>query len=278
MSQVLDYAWARPDPAQIKSKGYIGVLRYLAPLPNGKVIDAAEYKELQAAGLQIALNWESYGNRAREGTAAGLSDAKNALEQAQALDYAGVIYFSVDYDAPESDQIRINQYFIACAGVIGRERLGAYGGYWPLKRLFDSGLISFGWQTVAWSGSNRESRCHLFQTGKHDFGEDADINDVLKPDWRGDSVTTDFRAQQAKDIWEASTGIHAAWLSAWRGGIILGPPTSGEVHTVDWSGAAIVRQDFTQGWIEYYVQEAPGHPAGTDHGYTMSGKTLIILW
>ncbi len=60
MPQVLDYSLARPSPSQIKAKGYIGMLRYVAPVPMDapKVITAAEYKALRAAGLQVVLNWE----------------------------------------------------------------------------------------------------------------------------------------------------------------------------------------------------------------------------
>lgn len=287
MSQVLDYAWSRPDPAAIKSK-YIGVMRYLAPLPNGKVIDVAEYKGLEAAGLQIGLNWESYANRTREGASAGRSDAQEALRQANALAYTGAIYFSIDYDAPESDQGALDEYFKACAQVLGLARLGAYAGYWPLKRLFDAGLITFGWQTVAWSGGLKESRAHLFQTGKQDFGGQADSNDVLRDTWTG-GVTVppvDYRAQQAKDVWQSqttpicptNTGIHAAWLAAYEKGIILGVPLDLEYKTVDWAGNAIVRQEFSGGWIEYYVDAGAGYPAGSNHGYSMAGTTLVTLW
>lgn len=200
MSQVLDYSDARPTPQQIKAK-YIGVLRYVAPLGkqsgtafggadnSHKVITAAEYKALGAAGLTVVLNWEWYDVRPRGGAAAGIADAQEALRQANALGYTGPIYFSVDFDASEADQPAINAYIQACAQVIGKARLGAYGGYWPLKRLFDAGLITYGWQTLAWSGGQRESRAHLYQTGKQDLGA-CDINDVLKDNWSGGNVVS----------------------------------------------------------------------------------------
>lgn len=189
MTQILDYSLARPDPAQIKAKGYSGVMRYVAPLPldAAKVITSAEYHALLTAGLLVGLNWEWYSNRAREGALAGAADAQSALAQAKALGYTGAIYFSVDYDAPEQDQPGINAYFQACAVVITKARLGAYGGYWPLSRLFDAGLISFGWQTLAWSGGNREARASIYQNGRTDLGA-CDVNDVLKANWAGGVV------------------------------------------------------------------------------------------
>lgn len=191
MSQVLDYSMARPDPAAIKAAGYVGVLRYVAPAEDApKLITKPEYDALLAHGLTVCLNWEWYANRPREGAAAGTADATSALAQAKALGYTGAIYFSVDYDAPESDQAAINAYFVACAAVIGKARLGAYGGYWPLSRLFDANLMSYGWQTLAWSGGNREARAHLYQNGAQVMGG-CDVNDVLKPNWAGGSMVPD---------------------------------------------------------------------------------------
>ena len=185
--QALDYSLARPDPAAIVAAGYVGVLRYLAPeIDAPKIITPVEYENLIGHGLKVVLNWEWYGNRAREGAAAGTADAQEALRQANELGYTGCIYFSVDYDAPPADQPAINAYFQACAQVLGLARLGAYGGYWPLSRLFDAGLIRYGWQTFAWSGGNRESRAHLYQNGATVFDGGADVNDILQPDWTGE--------------------------------------------------------------------------------------------
>ena len=197
VTAVLDYSVARPAPADIKSRGYVGVMRYVAPIgaasgpafggadDSHKVIFQPEYNALYAQGLAVGLNWEWYTNRAREGASAGTQDATEALRQSNILGYTGALYFSIDYDAPPGDQPALNAYFQACAQVIGFTRLGCYGGYWPLSRLFTAGLISYGWQANAWSGTNRESRAHLLQTLTKDFSGQADIDTVLKPDWQG---------------------------------------------------------------------------------------------
>ncbi len=96
-------------------------------------------------------------------------------------------------------------------------------------------------------------------------------------------VEKDWKKEQAQDVWSSTphtvgTGIYAAWLEAYERGIVCGLPISAEIHTVDWSGNAIVRQEFSHGWIEYYVAAAPEHPAGSHHGYTMAGATLVKLW
>lgn len=215
MARILDYSFARPSPAQIKAKGYVGVMRYLAPElkpgePNPKVIQAPEFAALLAAGLAVGLNWESYANRAREGEIAGHSDAYEALKQSDALGYHGPIYFSVDYDAPPGDQPALNAYFQGAALVLSKARLGAYGGYWPLSRLFNAGLITYGWQTVAWSGTNRESRAHLLQNGAQDFGGQADVNDVLKADWNREAPAPVPPPPPAPDIAKAKALMQQA--------------------------------------------------------------------
>lgn len=191
MTQVVDYSWARPGGANIKKAGYLGVMRYLSYDTTGKTIVPAEMAELKAAGLEVGLVWESTANRVAGGAANGILDAHESSKQANALGYTGPIYFAIDYDAPESDQPAINAYFQGVAVVIGHERTGGYGGYGPIKRLFDAGLIAVGWQTLAWSGGNREARCSLYQNGAQAFDNSADVNDVLKDNWNGSNQQED---------------------------------------------------------------------------------------
>lgn len=217
MDRVVDYSFARPDPAAIKAAGYVGVMRYLSwsnPQSDGKILSIGEKDALEAAGLTVGLVWEYYAARASEGQAAGVADATEALRQSDALGHHGAIYFAVDYDAPESDQAGIDAYFWAAATIIGFSRLGAYAGYWPLKRLFDAGLITFGWQTSAWSGGNWESRSHLRQTGEQDFNGNVDINEVLQTNWgqilvpkQGEAMASLASEGDVNEILRALTGL-----------------------------------------------------------------------
>lgn len=90
----------------------------------------------------------------------------------------------------------------------------------------------------------------------------------------------DYKSQQAADVWHTTgqpdnTGIHQAWLEQYtQHSIVLGPPLGAEFHTVDWAGNKIVCQYFANGRIEYYVEAAPNHPAGSNHGYTDTAQ----LW
>jgi len=160
--KLVDYSFARPDPAYIKAQGFGGVMRYLSPPPNGKNITVAEKNALTAQGLKFGLVWESTANRALSGNAAGKADAQSALSQANALGFNGAIYFAVDFDATPAQQAPINDYLNGARIVLG-DRVGVYGGYYVVKRCFDAGVVKWGWQTYAWSGGNWDSRAQIRQ-------------------------------------------------------------------------------------------------------------------
>ena len=165
----VDYSFARPSPSGLKSQGYSFVARYLSydnSGTHGKILFKAEADALKAAGLDIVSNWEYAADDALGGYNAGVADAKVANAQAAA---AGApadrpIYFSVDFDATPAQQTPINSYLDGVASVIGRNRTGAYGGYYVIKRAFDAGKIKWGWQTYAWSGGQWDARAQFRQT------------------------------------------------------------------------------------------------------------------
>lgn len=199
----LDYSFARPDPATIKSSGFDAVIRYLSP-NAGKNLTASERDKLRSAGLGIGLVWEWYADRASEGREAGIQDAQAALAQANALGFPNnlPIFFAIDWDiadyAPASTDPRaklgiIDDYFDGVISVLGADRVGAYGGYWAIKRLFDAGLIKYGWQTYAWSGGQWDSRAQLRQVLNGQWNGSVDFNDTTTDNagfWTtGDPVT-----------------------------------------------------------------------------------------
>lgn len=61
-----------------------------------------------------------------------------------------------DYDA-------VTAYFRGIIDVIGLARCGAYGSYQVIRQLFNDGLITFGWQTYAWSHGYWDGRAQLRQ-------------------------------------------------------------------------------------------------------------------
>lgn len=152
------------NAAQLSAAGVKFVARYLSQDP-AKNLTHAELQGLRAAGINIVTVWETQANRALQAFPAGAADAKAAQAQLSALGAPrnAPVFFAVDFDATPGDQTLINAYFRGAASVLGLKRVGVYGGYWPLKRLFDAGLVKFGWQTYAWSGGNWDKRAQLRQ-------------------------------------------------------------------------------------------------------------------
>jgi Domain of unknown function (DUF1906) len=182
---IIDFSVARPSLDQLKTSGVTTVMRYIGwdgvgVFPNtGKNLTKAEADRYLSAGISIGLAFEYTASAAALGSDQGSKDgqlAKDQLSQVGAPIDAGV-YFAVDYDTPDyapglantsgnsmAKLGPIGQYFKAINDLRGGYRVGAYGGYWVIKRLFDCGLITLGWQTIAWSGGNVDSRISLLQT------------------------------------------------------------------------------------------------------------------
>jgi len=186
----IDYAWARPAPADVRAAGYTFAARYLSH-DSGKSLSADEATALATAGIDVVVTWETSAKRALSGRDAGVSDATDAQAQATA---AGMpadrpIYFAVDFDGTEAQQDSINEYFDGAASVLGQGRTGAYGSYGVVSRLFDANKISWGWQTYAWSHGKWESRAQLrqIQNDAKVAGADCDLDQSQASDfgqWR----------------------------------------------------------------------------------------------
>src|SRR5581483_9177310 len=206
----LDYAGGRPGGAAIKQAGYDFVVRYLSdggPGLPGKLLTPSEADDLRANSVDIVSNWETTADRALAGHDAGVADAQAAL--AQVLACGGrrdrPIYFSVDFDAAESQQVAINDYLFG-AGTVLPGYVGVYGGYWVVSRALDAGAATWGWQTVAWSGSNIEPRRNLYQRAGTVTvnGVDCDVNEAHTTDYGQWSYQSDQVVWQR--IWTELTG------------------------------------------------------------------------
>jgi hypothetical protein len=183
----IDYAWSRPTMVAMRNAGVKFVCRYLSPDTTGKTLTRAEAETLTAGGLWIVAVWESTAARALAGTGAGQADAVEALRQAKALGMPAdrPIYFAVDFDAQPSDQPKIDAYLSGAGNVLGRDRMGMYSGIGPMIRCFDAGLITYGWQTYAWSGGKWDSRAQIQQYKNEASlaGADVDFNRAMVLDY-----------------------------------------------------------------------------------------------
>lgn len=186
----LDYV-SGPPVAAMKAAGVAFVCRYLSEVnaqTQVKLLTADEAKMLSEADISIVSNYEWYAERPLEGEAAGIADAKIAESQHVACGGPSnrPIYFSVDIDVSGE---QVADYFRGVASVIGKERTGAYSSYRVLHYLFDNDLITWGWQTYAWSAGQWEPRAQLqqYQDGAVMAGHSVDYNRSMTDDfgqWR----------------------------------------------------------------------------------------------
>jgi len=160
----VDYSWARPSPSALAGAGYTFAARYLSD-DSGKDLSGGERDALWSSGVDVVVVWEQSADAALSGYGRGVSDAQHAIAEANGLGIPGdrPIYFAIDFDGQPGQQGTIDSYFDGVAAVIGRDRTGAYAGYWVIKRLFDDGKIAWGWQTYAWSGGNWDGRAQVRQ-------------------------------------------------------------------------------------------------------------------
>jgi hypothetical protein len=156
-TRAVDYSFSRPSPATIKANGYQAVGRYLGGSPT-KQLTKAEAASLHAAGLGIWLVWETAADRAKDGKAAGVTDAHAALQAANALGYPAAcpIFFAVDFDATA---VQVTAYFAGVSSVLGN-RAGVYGG------VRVAGIAAWTWQTAAWSNGRLAPSAHILQRAK----------------------------------------------------------------------------------------------------------------
>lgn len=188
------------DPGHVTAAGYSVIFRYLSNSPwKNLIMSSAPYgTELTSYttnGIGVVFNWESSGhiddsqtNHPGDAHAQGIEDATRAQAQASLMGHPdAVIYFSIDFDC--SDWAGLTSYFQAIASVIGVARTGVYGGYWVVDHCHRAGLVSFIWQTLAWSvvngqkytrhpAANAVQRVGTVYVG----GVACDVNEIVTPD------------------------------------------------------------------------------------------------
>lgn len=186
MSKGIDYAWhGAINWSCLKSSGVTFIARYLSHDPS-KDLTADEKNQANTNGIAVCVVWETTANRMLAGHDGGVADAKETDNRLKSLGMGGCpAYFACDWDASEADQAAINAYLDGAASIIGRPRTGMYSGYHPMRRAFDAGKITYGWQTYAWSGGAWDNRAQLRQTqnGVTVCGISADWDESVKSDY-----------------------------------------------------------------------------------------------
>jgi hypothetical protein len=164
----IDFAWRKVSAQTARNMGAMFAASYLST-DRSKNWTLAMINAYHAMGLGTVCVWETSATRALAGYAAGRHDAAAALRQEVALELPPQlpIYFAVDFDETSRQARAVASYFRGVNSVLGVNRTGGYGGYWTISRLFNAGLISFGWQTSAWSGGLWDPRAQLQQYAYH---------------------------------------------------------------------------------------------------------------
>lgn len=201
----VDYSFARPDIKALKARGVTFAARYLWRLMyddgvrTNKGISKAEYDALEAAGINVVYIYEEDGKELKEGFDAGVRVAK-AAEQFRIGQGFPVqpIYFNVDYDAPAADMTPILEALRGIASVIGKNRVGLYGGYGPIKTAFDAGVITWGMQTYAWSNSQWDPRAQLRQWSNGEYGGTVDFQYAMAAEY-GQSTIKEPEVPEPED-------------------------------------------------------------------------------
>lgn len=181
--EIIDFSYARPSINSIKSHGYVGVARYLSS-SSSKRIGLAELQRYLDAGLSIILVWEDSAKAPLGGAVRGLSDARKANDQADALGWPKdrPIYYAVDFDVQLSQRDSVLNYLRAAASVTSRP-VGVYGGYNMIGWAAQSGY-RYLWQTAAWSGGRTHSQAMVYQYAGMGPISDTDVNRILvSKDW-----------------------------------------------------------------------------------------------
>jgi Domain of unknown function (DUF1906) len=143
---------------------------------------------LRAARLRIALVFQTTAAFMLNGFNEGVEDAGQAEAMADGLGITGrPIYFALDIDPrglSSSQWDAVKAYLNGAASVIGRDRVGVYGGFKAIDVLVPT-WAPWGWQTYAWSAGQLSGKANLFQyqNGVQLCGGEVDLCRSLTPDF-----------------------------------------------------------------------------------------------
>lgn len=185
--EVLDYSSGYPAPAAIKVAGYAGVVRYIGTPGRGKNLTRTEAQQMRAAGIPIALVYETTAGWALGGAQAGADAARASLADAAVCEVqVRCVHMAVDVDVTSAAQMQaVQQMLDGAASVLGRDRVGVYGEADVIDACLGARHATYGWQTRAWSGGRVSGRAALLQQiGYVDVGGvQCDRSTVLDDDW-----------------------------------------------------------------------------------------------
>lgn len=167
--KAVDFSFARIPASFLVAAGVHHVFRYLAYLPNGKVITKPERDDDVAAGITVHYNWETSAGRFLE---PGIGDADGAYA-AQLLaglgDAGHVVICSLDTDPNglTTSQLatvhgNLQAFSHHCpVGIYGGAKIIDISAAWP--------EVTERWQTAAWSNGYLSPHADYYQRVGHSW-------------------------------------------------------------------------------------------------------------
>jgi len=189
--QGVDYAFPpRPRASVLAAKGIKFACRYGGEGTTDKMLDARELAALRAAGVDVVSNTERGAGDLR-GYATGQTFARRGLAWFEPLGMPKdrPIYFSADWDVQPSDWPSLKSALDGCASIIGRGRVGLYGGRYAIQQAMQSGAAAWFWQTYGWSTVNGVTSwvpgVHIqqYHNGVTIDGADCDLDRAMQADY-----------------------------------------------------------------------------------------------
>lgn len=185
----VDYAWSKPRPSVLAQQGRTFACRYGGTgIDDSKMLTANELAALTAAGISVVANVEGAPSGFKW-YSGGQDWARRGVAWFKALGMPSdrPIYFSADWDVTSGDWPALKAALDGAASVIGRNRVGLYGGHYAIQKAKDTGAAAWLWQTYAWSGQPTQwvSGTHLqqYRNGVTIDGADCDLDRALQDDY-----------------------------------------------------------------------------------------------
>lgn len=185
----VDYAWSKPRPSVLAQQGRTFACRYGGTgIDDSKMLTASELAALTAAGISVVANVEGAPSGFKW-YSGGQDWARRGVAWFKALGMPSdrPIYFSADWDVTSGDWPALKAALDGAASVIGRNRVGLYGGRYAIQKAKDTGAAAWLWQTYAWSGQPTQwvSGTHLqqYRNGVTIDGADCDLDRAMTDDF-----------------------------------------------------------------------------------------------
>lgn len=167
MSEVFgyDFAWDHLDPHACKDAGATFVIGYIS---HDGAKSLTNWRDYEAAGLDTYFVFEDAAARANDGSAAG---AQDGVFTAQWLKDNGVHPTTPIFAAIDTSSVNMqaaHDYLAAFNQQIPNP-LGVYGDFAVVEAFVTPNVqpVQYGWQTVAWSGTNLSSKATFYQRNYH---------------------------------------------------------------------------------------------------------------